>query len=205
MRKLILVFVFFPFFIYSQSNKDLKKYQFIADLIKKDDLEAATIETNKLIKRNKNWKKPHLLLSSIFWRQRKYEESELEYFKFHSLDPQNKSNNNYVFYFAEKCFSEGLYEKALKYFELSKKYGLQMEDTQILEKIYFYISNCSFAIESMNNPVDFKYQNMGNKINSEYAEYLPYISIDANKFIFTRLVQEDIETFQEDFYYSIFK
>ena len=54
--------------------------------------------------------------------------------------------------------------------------------------------------ELMLKPVEFEYKNMGKNINTEYSEYLPFISINDDN-IFTRLLNINGEL-QEDFYFS---
>ena len=39
----------------------------------------------------------------------------------------------------------------------------------------------------MEKPVEFEYENMGENINTKYSEYLPFISVNGEKLIFTRL------------------
>ena len=53
MKNLILLFVFIPFFLFSQTKRDLKKYNRIVELIEQNELETALIETYKLLDKNK--------------------------------------------------------------------------------------------------------------------------------------------------------
>ena len=41
----------------------------------------------------------------------------------------------------------------------------------------------------MEKPVEFEYKNMGENINTKHSEYLPFISVDGEKLIFTRLLR----------------
>ena len=61
MRNLSLLFIFIPFFLFSQTKRDLKKYNKIVDLIEKNELETALSETYKILETNKEWNKPNLL------------------------------------------------------------------------------------------------------------------------------------------------
>ena len=78
MKKLILLFVFIPFFLFSQSKREQKKYDNILVLIEQGDLELAKEQSLKLLEKNKDWKKPHLLLSAIYWKKEEFDESEKE-------------------------------------------------------------------------------------------------------------------------------
>ena len=55
----------------------------------------------------------------------------------------------------------------------------------------------------MENPVEFEYKNMGKNINSEYSEYLPFISVNGKKFILQDYLPNINGELQEDFYFSI--
>ena len=85
MRNLTLLFVFIPFFLFSQSKRDLKKYNKIVDLIEQNELETALSETYKLLDINKQWKKPNLLLSNIYFTKGNFEEGEKYFLKYYSI------------------------------------------------------------------------------------------------------------------------
>ncbi|MDA9663612.1 OmpA family protein [bacterium] len=207
MKNFILIIYFIPVFLFSQSKRDLKKYDNIINLINLNNLELAHKETLKLLEKNNEWKKLNLILSSIYWKQSKYQKSEDEYFKFYDLKSRN---NNGCYQFARWCLEEGLYEKALKYFQISVNYISNLEvngefggvDSKSIEEQIYFINCCKYAIIAKENPVDFKFFNMGSAINSENAEYLPFISVDGNDFIFTRLIEDHQNELQEDFYIS---
>ena len=52
----------------------------------------------------------------------------------------------------------------------------------------------------MENPVEFEFENMGENINTENAEYLPFISVDGKELIFTRRLELNEGVYNEDFY-----
>ena len=202
MKKLILLFVFIPFFLYSQSKREQKKYDNILMLIEQGDLELAKEQSLKLIEKNKDWKKPHLLLSDIYWQKEEFTESEKEFFLFYNIISVKSAYS--IFDLAKKFYEKGMYEKAIKYFYISEGYlskNLSVEDLY-KEKHIFYINNCRFAIDAIENPVEFNPENMGMNINTENAEYLPFISADGKEFIFTRLLETKDKKWQEDFYLS---
>ena len=194
MRKILFILLLVPLVMFSQSQRDQKKYNNIVELIKQNELELAKEESYKLLKKNKDWKKPHLLLSNIFLKEQNYEKGVEEFFKYYNIDSQKSSFP--VFQLAEVFYKEGVYLEALKYFNISA--NLSEEEN----KYSHYINNCRFAIDAMENPVEFDFKNMGKNINTENAEYLPFISADGNEFIFTRLLEFEEGMFQEDFYKS---
>ena len=194
MRKFSFILFLVPLVMFSQSQRDQKKYNNIVELIKQNELELAKQESYKLLKKNKDWKKPHLLLSNIFLKEQNYEKGVEEFFKYYNINSQKSSFP--VFQLAEVFYKEGVYLEALKYFNISV--NLSEEEN----KYSHYINNCRFAIDAMENPVKFDFKNMGKNINTENAEYLPFISADGNEFIFTRLLEFEEGMFQEDFYKS---
>jgi outer membrane protein OmpA-like peptidoglycan-associated protein len=180
--------------MFSQSKRDQKKYNNIVELIKQNELELAKEESYKLLKKNKDWKKPHLLLYRIFLKEENYEKGVEEFFKYYNINSQKSAFP--IFQLAEVFYKEGIYLEALKYFNVSA--NLSEEE----DKYSQYINNCRFALDAIENPVEFKFENMGKNINTENAEYLPFILADGNEFVFTRLLESEEDVFQEDFYKS---
>ncbi|MFO8235632.1 MAG: OmpA family protein [Bacteroidales bacterium] len=80
----------------------------------------------------------------------------------------------------------GEYEKAKSKLEEF----LEFRDTGPIykEKAKLRIESCNFAIEQLNNPVDFEPENLGSSINSEHDDYWPSISADGKTLVFTRLI-----------------
>ncbi len=69
------------------------------------------------------------------------------------------------------------------------------------------IEQCEFAISMVKNPVDYKAENLGAAINTDFDEYWPSLTIDGKTLIFTRLSPSVVSNnqrshFQEDFYWS---
>ena len=194
MKKLILLFICVPFFLFSQSKRDQKKYNNIVELINLNEFDLAKQESYKLLKKNKDWKKPHLLLSHIFLKEQNYVKGVDEFFMYYNINSQKSSFP--IFQLAEVFYKEGIYLESLKYFNISA--NLTDEEN----KHSHYINNCKFAIDAIENPVEFNPENMGININTKNAEYLPFISADGNEFIFTRLLETKDKKWQEDFYLS---
>ena len=72
-----------------------------------------------------------------------------------------------------------------------------------MTKAKFLIASCEFSIKAIANPLDFKPENLGPKINSEFKDYLPVLSVDQGTLIFTRTIPSQRgPKGQEDFYAS---
>ncbi len=61
-------------------------------------------------------------------------------------------------------------------------------------------AKAAFAAEAIKHPVDFKPENLGEKVNSKFPEYWPGLNIDGDVFIFTRNINGN-----EDFFVSRLK
>ncbi|PLX05496.1 MAG: hypothetical protein C0594_07205 [Marinilabiliales bacterium] len=121
----------------------------------------------------------------------------------------------------QNVFSNGQYFSESIYM-LAKRYFLWGEYTDAKEAVELYLSNksingsrrekgekflknCEFAIDQINNPVEFDPINLGENINSKYDEFLPSLTIDEDVllFIVTRpITRMGKEEFQDDFFLS---
>jgi outer membrane protein OmpA-like peptidoglycan-associated protein/tetratricopeptide (TPR) repeat protein len=116
-------------------------------------------------------------------------------------------------YFSGNYFNLGLlfikiasYEEAAVSFEKYITYPKVPEDKFLKAKSY--IKRCRFAAHALLNPVPFDPLNLGDQINTRFAEYLPAVTADEQLLIFTRR-QPRINPGQgqsreeEDFYVSL--
>ena len=103
--------------MFSQSKRDLQKYDRIVDLIEKNKLQQAKEETLKLIDKTDEWKKPHLLMYSIYKKEGKILESVNEYLKVYDL--KSKSSAYPLAILSQLLYEDGYYKEALKYFTIS--------------------------------------------------------------------------------------
>jgi outer membrane protein OmpA-like peptidoglycan-associated protein/Tol biopolymer transport system component len=99
-------------------------------------------------------------------------------------------------------YEEALYEDALK----SYNHYLQLHTGIIKneEKAKDGIVRCTFSIDAMKHPVDFKPENLGNGVNSALDDYWPSLSADEQTLVITRLIKSEdfFKKVQEDFFIS---
>ncbi len=70
-----------------------------------------------------------------------------------------------------------------------------------MSKAKFLIASSEFSIKAIANPIEFKPENLGPNINSEFKDYLPVLSVDQGTLIFTRTIPGSLNPKgQEDFY-----
>ncbi|MBE50379.1 MAG: hypothetical protein CMP51_01660 [Flavobacteriales bacterium] len=195
MRLFFILFLFISLNCISQSKKDYRNYQEILDLIQDDYLEEAYLKADVLFNKTNGWKKINLLYSSICFEKNEFKRSVDYFFKYYN--DHNPTNLNSIVLFAKSLYKMGAYEQSMYCFKICQ--NLDNNFNSIYSK---YIENCRFSISSMLKPKKCISVNLGGNINSQYAEYLPFISADGNRLYFTRRCPDNINTFQEDFYYS---
>lgn len=82
--------------------------------------------------------------------------------------------------------------------------ALNINDADYKNRARKGIIRCEFAINAVNNPVDFKPYDLGAGINTANDEYWPCITADESTLVITRQVKDSSSYMgkQEDFYFS---
>lgn len=196
MRTIFLIIIAtFPIILFGQ-NKDYKSYDKAFKFYQKKQYEKAINISLKLIQKNKNWKEPYLLLSSIYYQKKDINKSAdyllMVYNEF------NRKNIKGLEKIAQLYYRNGYYEKAHYYFNKVFKIDSIFCDP----KTSIYISNCSFALNQIRDSIPLHLTNLGGNINSEMSEYINLISLNSDSIIITRNVEEKNSLPQEDFYSS---
>ena len=72
------------------------------------------------------------------------------------------------------------------------------------EKAKDGIVRCTFSLDAIKHPVDFKPENLGNGVNSTLDDYWPSLSADEQTLVITRLIKSEdfFKKVQEDFFIS---
>jgi len=195
-KKIFLIILFFPVFAFSQ-KKDYKTYDKAISYFNNGEIEKAKKSINKCIQKNEDWEKPYQLLGKIYELEGDVELAIENYYK--GFDSDNPKDQLWWQKLGDLYFENAMYQEALFHYESFVAFS--DKDGAFYKKAIKHIQDCMFAIKAMQNPVKFNPENMGESINSEMAEYLPFISSDGKQFIFTRKVKEE-GALQEDFYFS---
>ena len=158
----------------------------------------------KAIDKDPNFWEAHMFAAEMNELIYNYKDAIYHYQKGLEINPQLNSTGSTYFYLSNLQKLTGDYQNAIKNIELFNTFKnanpiLIQEGKKIKE-------NCLFAINAINNPVDFNPINIGPGINTESAEYFPTITLDGKTLLFTRRVQDSRLTNQikkqEDFYIS---
>ena len=122
-----------------------------------------------------------------------FEQAEVGFEKVVQLDPAYQKKVLYVLGKAEMKLEK--YKEGINHFEQFLNSGSKNET--LLLKAEKYLTTCKFSLTSKGNPVPYKPQNLGDKINTTNAEYLPSLTADESILIYTERIRG-----QEDFYIS---
>jgi outer membrane protein OmpA-like peptidoglycan-associated protein len=99
-------------------------------------------------------------------------------------------------------YGEAQYDEALKSYNRFLK--LHTGNVKNEEKAKDGIVRCTFSINAMQHPVEFKPENLGPGVNSALDDYWPSLSADEQTLVITRLIKSEdfFKKVQEDFFIS---
>ncbi len=154
----------------------------------------------KAVEADQNFINAYIVLAEVYTDDHQYENAIDAYRKGMAINP--------LFYprgyirQATLEFNLGKYENSKESY--TRYLGLDTKDSRQIETAKNGIIKCEFAINAVNNPVDFKPENLGPNINTIYDEYWPSLSADEQTLIITRLVRRTVAFggMQEDFFIS---
>ncbi len=154
----------------------------------------------KALKADEYFSDAYYLLAGIYTEQNQIEKVLLTLEKCVSLCAQKDPWSYYKF--AYELAENGVYEKAVANLLKLKESGAKLSPKK-LEYLDGLLTKSNVAINLMNNPVEFNPQNMGNKINSDFDDYHPAITVDDNFFIYTsRVPNPQARGNQEDLFFN---
>ena len=192
MKKIVFIFLFLP--IISLAQSDFKNYNKAIKYNSKGNIKKAIKYAYKALEDNPEWRKPNLLLASIYTKLDSVELAANFILKVY--DRSNPKDIGLLEKLIKLYYTHGYYHEALSFLDIVTSDSLTMNFN--VEK---YINNCNFGILSMQNPVSFNPKNVGSNINSSNQEYSPAISVDGSTLVFSRRFLKN-NVLQEDFYIS---
>jgi outer membrane protein OmpA-like peptidoglycan-associated protein/tetratricopeptide (TPR) repeat protein len=143
-----------------------------------------------------------------------YLSTEFKYKALPYLEKAKKSgyNKDYIDVFLGKAYHlDHQFDKAISSYEAGKS-RLQLNkpgEQEKLKKINRLIEMCNSGNELVKTPINAKIENLGNKVNSPYADYAPVISADETVIIFTSRrpgttggLKDEHQHYYEDIYIS---
>ena len=191
MRFIFFLILFLPFSVFSQKydnkyfNKALEYYQ-------DNDVVRAKKHLYIILKDDRTHPQANILLGQIYEDKNQINKS-LDYY---DIAMEELISQNYDF--TEEKLSQLIYRVSNLHFNMGNyiksKYYMSHCEYENYHKEF--AERINFAIQLKENPVDFIPVNLGNIINSESDEYLPFVARDNNLLFFTKNNQ------QEDIYVS---
>ena len=184
----------------TSSNRAIKKFEEAKNFYQQRDDVQALQKLEEAIEADKNFIEAYILRGEIFFDHRKYEEMVESYEKILEINPE--FSNLIYFYLSEGYINTGRYDEAQKCINKFLSYS-GLSATQI-NKAKNRLKQCDFAIYAKAHPVEYEPINMGAKINTEFAEYLPALTLDENTLVVTTCYGGDynMRMCQEDFFIS---
>lgn len=105
-----------------------------------------------------------------------------------------------VFYYLGKAYTyANKFDEAMKFYTMAKGALPKEVDQKMLERD---IEMCKNAMELIKKPVDVVYENLGDKINTPYPDYSPWISFDESFLIFNSRREADGVKLQNGYFTS---
>ncbi len=188
----------------SKSEKAIKAYEQATTYYDSYDNENALRELGIAIKADEKFIEAYMMKGDIYADQKKYEMAITNYKKAIEIDPYFFANNYLNLAMIE--LKTGKYNDAKNDFVAFTK---NKNSTPInIKRVEYFIKQCEFCINAVNNPVPFNPVNLGDSINSIYSDYLPSITADEQTLVITRRLPKDENTIdqnnteEEDFYVS---
>lgn len=184
----------------SDDKKALKKYEEAQQNYQKRQLNEALSLLGEAIERDPKFIEAHTLMAYIHLDQAQYSEAKKKFHDAIAVDPLKIPNN--LFFLAELEIQDGEYEKAGKYYR--QYLASKPADQSLLNRTNRGLDKVDFALEQIKNPVAFSPENLGESINSEFAEYFPCLTVDESLLLFTRRLPfpDSPQGFNEDFFYA---
>ncbi|KAA8474254.1 WD40 repeat protein [Arcticibacter tournemirensis] len=189
-----------PILLFSQqggrtTDKQAQKYYEQANRhLSAADYSKAIEELTNAVKADPRFPAALQQLGDIYRKLKNYKEAITFYRKVIAIDPNFHSLT--YFGIAESELNSGDYSSALQHFTKYLSFpGLSDNSRKLTAR---YIADCHFSIEAIKKPVEFKPVNLGPAVNTTSQEYLPVVTADEERIIFTRRVNNN-----EDFFQSI--
>lgn len=161
------------------------------------------------IKTNPNNSKAYLMAGKAFLQTTNKEDALKNFRRAYSLNQQ--VDEDILFLIGQSYHYNELFDSALLFYDLmnqtlakSLRYSRVMKMNEVNWKIF----ECRNAMVFKANPVKATIINLGNNINSEFADYAPTVSADESTMIFTsrRPKKNDVNQLDEpEFYEEIFQ
>ena len=179
--------------LYAKANEKYKFY----------DFEQAKKFLNKSLKVYPKYQKAHLRLGEIHWRLGELDEAQKMYEKMLELNKSAKTTFQTHYSLARLAYEQDRYAVSIEHLTQALALEIPISDNWNKRKsnAVWLLKNCEFAQNAIKNPVPFQPVLLDSTINSQHDEYLPMVTADEEKLVYTRRFN-GTGGGNEDFYYS---
>jgi outer membrane protein OmpA-like peptidoglycan-associated protein/tetratricopeptide (TPR) repeat protein len=164
---------------------------------------GAIVLLEKALEKDPNFWEAHMVEAEMYEELNQPYKAIEHYRKALAINPNPTSGGGTYFYLGTLEYSVGEYENAIKNLTIfTQAKGAYPENIERAKQV---INDCSFAIEAMKNPTQFKPINLGPGVNTKDPEYFPTITVDGKTLLFTRRLEDKrvaVYGEQEDFFVS---
>jgi len=182
-------------------KKAIKRFEKAYQSFQLQNNREALSQLDLAIKIDDHFYEAYLLKAEIYHSENRFEEEIASYQKVIDLAP--KDYDRKVFYYiGETELRIGHYEAARDHIEHFLEDSKQ-KSSSLYAKAEKKLEQASFGIKALAHPVPFHPINMGEKVNSKYADYFPSFTMDERLLIKTVCIGERFGVIggcQEDFF-----
>lgn len=188
-KALCLLFLAGPLLLQAQTDKLL--VDLADEMYEFGDFEDALGIYMQAIDENPNNVRAHLQIGNCFLKTTSRKKNAIKYFKSaYDLDPEI---SNEIFFLIGEGYRFGyefdravdFYDLFLEQLETNRRLFIGADVDALAKRTQRRIFECQNAKEYTQNPKKMTIVNLGSKVNSEYEDYAPSISMDQQTLIFT--------------------
>ncbi|MEN8229219.1 MAG: OmpA family protein [Bacteroidota bacterium] len=189
----------------SNSKKAVKRFEEARACFQVRDDICTEERLLKAIKTDPGFIEAYQLLAQLCFDQGRVEEAIAYFSKSLEIDPEGNPDGYRLL--AGLTMATGDYGRTLEHIETFLSFPPEL--VRMREEGEAIRRNCLFALKSLENPVPFHPENLGDAVNSDYSEYWPSLSVDEQMLMFTVMMpvaqqgEGNMGNIQEDFYYSM--
>lgn len=143
--------------------------------------ESCLEELKKAIEADSMFVESYMLMSEIYHQQENRVDEINCYERILSFNPENKPQ--ILYYLSEAQYLSGMYKEAN--YNVQKSLAGSGLTQAMRNDARWLLAATKFAIESVKQPVDYKPESLGVKLNSKYNDYWPSLTADDATMIFT--------------------
>ncbi|MCS6823456.1 MAG: OmpA family protein [Cytophagaceae bacterium] len=168
----------------TKNKKAIELYQQAESMLKgrERNFDGARDALYKAIEKDKNFIEAYEKLAFIHLTLKDFERAKNAYLKIAELQPDNPKYVNSYFTLALLYQKESDWANAKKYFDLTTKHN--PADKKIAEEAIRASKCCTFAMQSIQNPLQFSPRKMSSKINNFFLQAYPFLTGDQQTLIF---------------------